>query len=108
MTYADGTTHSTRDPFSFDPVLTDMDRHLLGEGTHKELWRALGAHVSKHQGVQGTHFAVWAPNAQRVSVVGEFNQWDGRRAPMRSAGQTGVWEIFLPAIKSSPVIWSVT
>ena len=98
MTYADGTTHSTRDPFSFDPVLTDMDRHLLGEGTHKELWRALGAHVSKHQGVQGTHFAVWAPNAQRVSVVGEFNQWDGRRAPMRSAGQTGVWEIFLPDI----------
>ena len=98
MAFGDGTMHTTRDPFSFDPVLTDLDRHLIGEGTHKELWRALGAHVMTHQSVFGTHFAVWAPNAQRVSVVGDFNNWDGRRAPLRPAGETGVWEIFLPDV----------
>ncbi len=98
MQYDDGRTHSTRDPFAFDPVLTDFDRYLMGEGTHKELWRVLGAHVTRHQGVDGTHFAVWAPNANRVSVVGAFNNWDGRRNPMRRAGETGVWEIFLPHI----------
>lgn len=98
MRYADGTEHCTPDPFAFSPVLTDFDQYLVGEGTHKELWRVLGAHVSKHQTVDGVHFAVWAPNARRVSVVGDFNHWDGRRHPMRPAGQTGVWEIFLPNI----------
>ena len=98
MHYADGTEHSSRDPFSFEPLLTAFDQYLLGEGTHKELWRALGAHVTKQAGVDGVHFAVWAPNAQRVSVVGDFNNWDGRRHPMRPAGQTGVWEIFLPSV----------
>jgi len=98
MHYADGAKHTTRDPFSFDAVLTDFDKYLLGEGTHKELWRALGAHTIKHQGVHGTHFAVWAPNAQRVSVIGQFNGWDGRRNPMRRAGETGVWEVFLPEV----------
>ena len=83
MRYADGTEFTTRDPFSFDPVLSDFDQYLFGEGTHKELWRILGAHVTKHQGVKGVHFAVWAPNAQRVSVIGEFNAWDSRRHPMR-------------------------
>lgn len=86
------------DPFRFGPVLGEIDEYLLGEGTHGRLWRALGAHVMMHDGVAGTHFAVWAPNARRVSVVGDFNAWDGRRAPMRRRGATGVWEIFLPGV----------
>ncbi|CAM3389905.1 1,4-alpha-glucan branching protein GlgB [Paracoccus nototheniae] len=85
------------DPYAFGPVLGEMDLHLLAEGTHRHLWRALGAHVMTHQGVRGTHFAVWAPNARRVSVVGQFNRWDGRRHPMRRVGQ-GVWEIFMPGV----------
>lgn len=98
MRYADGSEHTTHDPFAFDPILTDFDQYLIGEGTHKELWRALGAHVATHQKVAGVHFAVWAPNARRVSVVGDFNLWDGRRHPMRRAGSTGVWEVFLPGV----------
>ena len=86
------------DPFAFGPVLGELDEYLLGEGSHKRLWQVLGAHVITHEGVLGTHFAVWAPNAERVSVVGNFNQWDGRRHPMRRRGGTGVWETFLPAI----------
>ncbi|MEO0496482.1 MAG: 1,4-alpha-glucan branching protein GlgB [Pseudomonadota bacterium] len=98
VTYSGAVETTTRDPFSFSPVLTDFDQFLMGEGTHKQLWRVLGAHVCEHEGAQGTHFAVWAPNARRVSVVGDFNSWDGRRHPMRRAGSTGVWEIFLPGV----------
>ena len=94
----DGRTWDYDDPFRFGPVLGEIDEHLLGEGTHQRLWRALGAHVMTHEGVPGTHFAVWAPNAVRVSVVGDFNAWDARRAPMRQRGASGVWEIFLPGI----------
>ncbi len=86
------------DPFRFGPVMGEMDEYLLGEGTHKRLWQVLGAHLINHQGVDGTHFAVWAPNAQRVSVVGDFNIWDGRRHPMRRRGATGVWETFIPSL----------
>jgi 1,4-alpha-glucan branching enzyme len=86
------------DPFRFGPVMGEMDEYLLGEGTHKRLWQVLGAHVITHEGVDGTHFAVWAPNAQRVSVVGDFNIWDGRRHPMRRRGATGVWETFIPGL----------
>ncbi|MBP0482472.1 1,4-alpha-glucan branching protein GlgB [Sagittula salina] len=86
------------DPYGFGPVLGEIDEHLLGEGTHGTLWRALGAHVMEHGGVPGTHFAVWAPNARRVSVVGDFNGWDGRRHVMRRRGATGVHEIFLPQV----------
>jgi 1,4-alpha-glucan branching enzyme len=93
-----GTTWEGEDPFRFGPVLGEMDEYLLGEGSHKRLWQVLGAHVITHEGVEGTHFAVWAPNAERVSVVGNFNHWDGRRHPMRRRGGTGVWETFLPAI----------
>ena len=93
-----GATWEFEDPFRFGPVLGEMDEYLLGEGTHKRLWQVLGAHVITHEGVAGTHFAVWAPNAERVSVVGGFNQWDGRRHPMRRRGGTGVWETFLPGI----------
>lgn len=86
------------DPYSFGPVLGELDEHLIGEGAHLRLWDVLGAHVMTHEGVAGTHFAVWAPNARRVSVVGAFNDWDGRRNPMRQRGQTGVWEIFMPGL----------
>ena len=68
------------------PFLTDFDLYLFGQGNHHRIWSKLGAHVSTLDGVAGTHFAVWAPNAARVSVVGDFNQWDGRRHPMRLLG----------------------
>ena len=93
-----GTTWEFDDPFRFGPVLGELDEYLLGEGTHRRLWQVLGAHQIIHEGVAGTHFAVWAPNAQRVSVVGDFNIWDGRRHPMRRRGATGVWETFIPGL----------
>ena len=86
------------DAYRFGPVLGEMDEYLLGEGTHHRLWSVLGAHVITHEGVFGTHFAVWAPNARRVSLIGDFNAWDGRRHVMRRRGATGVWEIFMPAL----------
>ena len=86
------------DPYRFGPVLGDLDEHLIGEGAHLNLWEALGAHLMTHESVAGTHFAVWAPNARRASVVGDFNGWDGRRHVMRRRGQTGVWEIFIPGV----------
>jgi 1,4-alpha-glucan branching enzyme len=87
------------DPYRLEPVLGDIDEYLLNEGSHRRLWKALGAHIMVHEGLEGTHFAVWAPNAIRVSVVGDFNFWDGRRAMMRRRGASGVWEIFLPAVR---------
>lgn len=93
-----GDSWTEYDPYSFGNVLGEFDEYLLGEGTHGYLWKALGAHVMTHEGVAGTHFAVWAPNARRVSVVGDFNGWDGRRFIMRRRGATGVHEIFLPGI----------
>lgn len=94
----DGASWTYDDAYRFGPVLSDLDEYLLGEGTHLELWKALGAHVTEHEGAAGTHFAVWAPNARRVSVLGDFNHWDGRRHVMRRRGGTGVWEIFLPGV----------
>jgi len=94
----DGSCYEWEDPYRFPPVLGDFDLQLLGEGNHLESWRALGAHVIEHCGLRGTHFAVWAPSARRVSVVGDFNGWDGRVHAMRSLGGSGVWEIFLPGI----------
>lgn len=93
----DGGAWEFDDPYRFGPVLGEIDLHLMGEGTHRRLWQALGAHVMEHEGATGTHFAVWAPNAQRVSVVGDFNNWDGRRHPMQRLGG-GLWEIFLPGV----------
>ncbi|AXI40581.1 1,4-alpha-glucan branching protein GlgB [Sulfitobacter sp. SK011] len=86
------------DPYRFGPVLGELDEHLIAEGAHLDLWKVLGAHVMVHEGADGTHFAVWAPNASRVSVIGDFNGWDGRRNPMRRRGQTGVWEVFMPGL----------
>jgi 1,4-alpha-glucan branching enzyme len=78
--------------------LTDLDHYLIGEGTHKQLWRVLGANVKTHQSMAGVHFAVWAPNALRVSVVGDFNSWDERRHMLRPSSQSGVWETFIPGL----------
>jgi 1,4-alpha-glucan branching enzyme len=86
------------DPYSFGPVLGPVDDLLMGEGTHMRLYDKMGAHLVTHQGARGVHFAVWAPNARRVSVVGDFNDWDGRRHVMRRRADTGVWEIFIPGI----------
>ena len=86
------------DIYSFAPVLGDLDIHLLAEGTHHESYNVLGAHCREHDGVAGVSFAVWAPNAQRVSVVGDFNDWDGRRCLMRLRHAAGVWEIFIPGL----------
>ena len=86
------------DPFSFGPVLGPMDDYYIGEGSHLRLFDKLGAHAMEFEGVPGTHFAVWAPNAKRVSVVGPFNEWDGRRHPMRRRLNIGIWEVFIPAI----------
>ncbi len=93
-----GETEQTADPYSFGPVLGDLDLHLLIEGSHWKLPERFGANVASIDGVTGVHFAVWAPNAQRVSVVGDFNGWDGRRHPMRLHHTAGVWEIFLPRV----------
>jgi len=87
------------DPYTFLPVLSDFDLHLFKEGKHLHVYRHLGAHLYIIDGIYGVLFAVWAPNASRVSVVGNFNQWDGRRHPMRSRGSSGVWELFIPDLK---------
>jgi 1,4-alpha-glucan branching enzyme len=86
------------DPYRFGPVLGPLDEHLIAEGAHLNLWRVLGAHPISHEGGDGVSFAVWAPGASRVSVVGAFNHWDGRRHPMRQRGTTGVWELFIPGL----------
>ncbi|QOV92912.1 1,4-alpha-glucan branching protein GlgB [Novosphingobium sp. ES2-1] len=86
------------DPYSFGPVLGPLDDFLIAEGTHHRLFDKLGAHLIDHEGASGVHFAVWAPNAQVVSVVGDFNDWDQRRHPMRRRADIGVWEIFIPDI----------
>jgi 1,4-alpha-glucan branching enzyme len=98
ISYKDGRTVESFDAYAFPPVLTEFDLHLMGEGTHYLKYEKLGAHVREIDGVRGVHFAVWAPNARRVSVVGDFNRWDGRTNPMRHDGSSGVWEIFLPGL----------
>ncbi len=94
----DGQRWEAEDPYRFGRVLTDFDLHLLGEGSHYKNYEKLGAHKIELDGVSGVHFAVWAPNAARVSVVGDFNNWDGRRHGMRHLGASGIWEIFLPGL----------
>ena len=99
-TGADGATWDYDDAYRFGPVLTADDEYLFSEGTHERLWAALGAHPMVLEGVSGTRFAVWAPSARRVSVVGDFNAWDGRRHMMRRRGVSGLWEIFVPGAAS--------
>ncbi len=95
-----GTQWSFTDPYTFGPVLGPVDDLLMGEGNHLRLFDKMGAHLIHHEGASGVHFAVWAPNAERVSVVGDFNDWDGRRHVMRRRADVGVWEIFVPDIGS--------
>ncbi|MFO0602850.1 MAG: 1,4-alpha-glucan branching protein GlgB [Polyangiales bacterium] len=99
FTFANGVTLRVTDPYSFGPTWGPVDEHLAAEGRHWSLHDRLGAHVRTVEGVAGTAFAVWAPHARRVSVVGTMNHWDGRRHPMRRLGATGVWELFLPSVE---------
>ncbi|HEX3141333.1 MAG TPA: 1,4-alpha-glucan branching enzyme, partial [Rhizobacter sp.] len=98
--WEDGSRSHIDDPYRFPPVLGDMDLWLMGEGTHLRPYEVLGATQREMLGVAGTSFAVWAPNASCVSVVGDFNFWDGRRHPMRLRRECGVWEIFLPGVSA--------
>lgn len=95
----EGQVFERGDAYRFLPTLGDMDLHLFNEGTHRRLWEVLGAHPRVIDGERGTSFALWAPNAKRVSVVGEFSEWDGRLYQMRTMGRSGVWEIFIPGIE---------
>jgi len=92
-----GVVFDVEDPYRFPSTLGEMDLYLLGEGSDQHIFRKLGSHVTKIGGVPGTRFAVWAPNASRVSVVGDFNNWDGRLHVMRLHPGNGIWEIFVPA-----------
>jgi 1,4-alpha-glucan branching enzyme len=96
--YHGGATTEVDDPYRYGRVLSDYDLYLFGEGKHTRIYEKLGAHPMTIGTAKGVHFAVWAPNGKRVSVVGDFNAWDGRRHPMRSLGGSGVWEIFIPGI----------
>ena len=93
-----GDTHTFHDPYVFAPQIADFDMHLFGEGRHLHAYNVLGSRVITIDGIRGVHFATWAPNAERVSVIGDFNQWDGRVNPMRSRGESGLWELFIPGL----------
>jgi 1,4-alpha-glucan branching enzyme len=98
VSYHGGATSEIDDPYRYGRVLSDYDLYLFGEGKHTRIYEKLGAHPMTIGRAAGVHFAVWAPNAKRVSVVGDFNAWDGRRHPMRLLGLSGVWEIFIPGV----------
>jgi len=98
--YDGGGTYTYDDPYKAWPTLGEMDLYLIGEGRHHRLWEVLGAHHRCHQDVDGVSFAVWAPNARSVRVVGDWNFWDGRVLPMRSMGSSGVWELFVPGVEA--------
>ncbi len=98
VAYVDGGPRLQDDPYRYLPTLGELDLYLIGEGRHEQLWRALGARPIESEGQNGTAFAVWAPNARGVRVVGDFNFWDGRAHPMRSLGGAGVWELFVPGV----------
>jgi 1,4-alpha-glucan branching enzyme len=100
ITLKNGEVIEREDAYRFPPALGEMDLHLLGEGNHLDIYEKLGAHPMTLEGVDGVNFAVWAPNARRVSVVGVFNDWDGRQHPMRLHPSAGIWEIFVPATAS--------
>ena len=98
VTYVDSDPQLQDDPYRYLPTLGELDLYLIGEGRHEQLWRALGARPIESEGEAGTAFAVWAPNARGVRIVGDFNFWDGRAYPMRSLGGAGVWELFVPCV----------
>ncbi|MFW5468891.1 1,4-alpha-glucan branching protein GlgB [Knoellia sp. CPCC 206435] len=107
VAWADGIEHLQDDPYRFAPTLGQVDLHLVNEGRHEQLWTVLGARVHEYAGpmgtVRGTSFAVWAPRAKAVRVVGDFNGWDGRVHPMRLIGTSGIWELFVPGIGAGSV-----
>ncbi|MGH7948967.1 MAG: GlgB N-terminal domain-containing protein, partial [Candidatus Binataceae bacterium] len=96
--YPHGATYTVRDPYRFPPTLGELDQHLWNEGNHRRPYDHLGAHPMELQGVKGVAFAVWAPDAAGVSVIGDFNGWDGRLHMMRVLGSSGIWELFLPDV----------
>ena len=98
INFDDGSQYCAYDPYSFAPLISDLDKHLFNQGTHYEIYEKLGAHFREHDGVGGVHFALWAPNAARVSVIGNFNNYDGRRHQMRLLADSGIWELFIPAL----------
>ena len=106
LTYPDGNTFDLVDPYAFPPTIGEVDQHLLAEGRHEQAWEVMGANRrrmhgpggGRGQGINGVAFAVWAPNAASVRLVGSFNSWDGRLNPMRSMGSSGIWELFLPDV----------
>jgi 1,4-alpha-glucan branching enzyme len=102
LTWSDGLggVHARIDPYTFPPQLSDFDLHLFGEGRHWHIYRLLGANPWTVDGVEGVLFATWAPNAARISVLGDFNQWDGRCHPLRTRGMSGVWELFIPGLQA--------
>ena len=97
--YGESGSFAVDDPYAYPPTLGELDLHLIGEGRHEELYDRLGSHVRTHEGTRGTAFAVWAPAAKAISVVGDFNSWDGRLHAMRSLGSNGIWELFLPGVE---------
>jgi len=101
VTNWDGSEYAMRDPYQYGPIMGEVDLHLFSEGQHWQLYDKFGAHLRKIGDTAGVYFAVWAPNAQRVSVVGDFNGWDGRVNPMRRLLGAGVWELFLPGVKEN-------
>ncbi|MBV9619265.1 MAG: 1,4-alpha-glucan branching protein GlgB [Verrucomicrobia bacterium] len=98
VTNWDGSEYAMRDAYQYGPIMGEVDLHLFSEGQHWQLYEKFGAHLRKIGDTAGVYFAVWAPNAQRVSVVGDFNGWDGRVNPMRKLASAGVWELFLPNV----------
>ncbi len=98
LDYGPAGSFTVDDPYAFSPTIGELDLHLIGEGRHEQLYDTLGAHVREHEGIGGTAFALWAPAARAVSVVGDFNSWDGRLHAMRSLGSGGIWELFLPGV----------
>ena len=99
----DGAYLEVRDTYAFPYLLSEFDLHLIGEGRHYDTYEKLGAHIKTLEGVRGVHFAVWAPSAQRVSIVGDFNRWDGRISPMRARGSSGIWELFIPELSEGAI-----
>ena len=98
--FSNGSSFISRDPYQFLPGIGELDKHLFNEGSHQKVYEMMGAHLVKMGDVSGVRFTVWAPNAKRVSVVGSFNNWDGRRHLMRLLGSSGIWELFIPSLQA--------
>ncbi|GAA5010857.1 1,4-alpha-glucan branching enzyme [Kitasatospora paranensis] len=103
VTYPGGEPLEQEDGYRVAPTLGELDLHLIAEGRHEQLWRVLGSHLREVEGIAGVSFAVWAPNAAGVRLVGDFNHWDGTGHPMRSLGSSGIWELFVPALQAGAV-----